>query len=232
MLASFPCSNARFLPLPSPDWLSRSWATGDGASGTSWSPGSRGHCSQPCMPLAMETCSSTPHARLRDIRSPSRWCSCSLAPTGGRLLCPPARLVHQLECGTASGHTRGSLFSARARQGTCVHGRALPHTWGTVVRALSSNGPRSRQLPPVRARGPPQGSRRGRQSMAVPAALGTCGHPVQSWSSTWRTPLPAGGRPPAGAVGVPGLPAAGPLLAPAMELQSSTRRAALDLTWP
>ena len=52
-----PCSDARFLPLPSPDRLSRSTATGDGASGASSSPGSRGRRNQPCMPLAAETCS-------------------------------------------------------------------------------------------------------------------------------------------------------------------------------
>ena len=67
--------------------------------------------------------------------------------------------VHQLECGKASGHTRGSLFSARARQETWVHGRALPHAWGTVVRALSGDGTGSCQLLPVRAHGPPHGSR-------------------------------------------------------------------------
>ena len=58
-----PSSDARFLPLPGPDRLSRSWATGDGASGASWSPGSRGHYSQPCMPLAAQTRSA--HNSLR-----------------------------------------------------------------------------------------------------------------------------------------------------------------------
>ena len=50
-----PCSDARFLPPASRVWLSHSQATGDGASGALWSPGSRGHCSQRCMPLAAET---------------------------------------------------------------------------------------------------------------------------------------------------------------------------------
>ena len=63
-----PCSDTRFLPPPSPARSSRSWATGDGASGASWSPGSHGHCSQPCMPLAAETRSvcDSPHPKVAE----------------------------------------------------------------------------------------------------------------------------------------------------------------------
>ena len=35
----------------------------------------------------------------------------------------------------------------------------MPHTWGTVMRALSGDGPGSCQLLPVRAHRPPQGGR-------------------------------------------------------------------------
>ena len=51
------------------------------------------------------------------------------------------------------------LLSARARQGTWLHKRALPHAWGAVMRALLGNRPASCQLLPVRTHKPPQGNR-------------------------------------------------------------------------
>ena len=66
-----------------------------------------------------------------------------------------SRAVRQLECGTCNGDIGGSLFPVWARQGTWVHARALPHAWGTVVLALSGDGPGSCQLLPIRAHRPP-----------------------------------------------------------------------------
>ena len=69
------------------------------------------------------------------------------------------RTVRRLGSGAASGRTGGPLLSARARQGTWLHRRALPHTWGADMRALPGNGPGSCQLLPERTHKPTQGNR-------------------------------------------------------------------------
>ena len=61
-----PPSDARFLPVPGSVRLSQTWATGEGADGASWSPGSLGRRSEPCMPLAAETRSACAARNLQD----------------------------------------------------------------------------------------------------------------------------------------------------------------------
>ena len=59
-----PCSVARLGPLHVSHRLSHSRAAGDGAGAACWSPGSCGRCSQPCMPLAADTCSACDNLRM------------------------------------------------------------------------------------------------------------------------------------------------------------------------
>ena len=90
--------------------------------------------------------------------------SCSARPPFDRTIgCnnsrAAGRAARQLESGTASSRAGGPLLSAWSTQKTWIHWGALPHAWGTVMRALPREGPKGCKLLLVGTHRPPQGNR-------------------------------------------------------------------------
>ena len=99
--------------LPGPDRLSRSQT-----NGASWSPSSRGRCSQPCMPLATETHSACDSLRMPGrVRYDPQLVGATLLPLGGL-------------CARTGSNWRLPSPSPGCTRMTAPHawGRALPWT--------------------------------------------------------------------------------------------------------